>query len=585
VFYSSASDLVAGPDALTYQLFESDVDGSGVALVSAGSNGAPIADESPALNPDVSADGRYIVFETQTGTWFGEVQYPAMNIYLKDRVTGTLTRITTSLTGGYGDNDSTNAKISADGRYVVFQSLANNLIGNDHSGPADIFVWDRSSGGFTNLTSFMDPALAGDDIRPDVAFDNGVGGVVVFETSKNLDGHKVGIGHSDIYAFNLLDHSFQLVSSKAYGSDVEGDSEDPSISGDRRFVVFTSASSELVPGDTNGFADVFVKDLRTGAIALVSNAAGGAAANGPSLHGQISLGGDWIVFESHATNLATTDANGTLSDVFRISNPLLKDTLVGGAGNDTYVLARADIVQEQPNGGVDTIRSSITYSLVDTDGDGPLGGNVENLTLLGTENLDGTGNALNNVLTGNAGNNRLDGGGGIDQAVFSGHFSNYTLARGAGTWTVRDNSGADGTDTLNNIERLQFSDDKLALDLDGNAGTTAKILGAVFGKASVTNATYVGIGLGYLDAGTSYASLMQLALDAAGATTHSAVVKLLWHNLFGTDPTAAEAAPYVDMLDRNQISTGGLGVLAADLDLNKANIDLVGLQQTGIHFV
>jgi serralysin len=101
----------------------------------------------------------------------------------------------------------------------------------------------------------------------------------------------------------------------------------------------------------------------------------------------------------------------------------------------------------------------------------------------------------------------------------------------------------------------------------------------------LTNATYVGIGLSYLDAGTSYVDLMQLALDAAGATTHAGVVGLLWKNLFGSDPTAAQAAPYVDMLDTHQISTGALGVLAANLDLNLTNINFVGLQQAGIHYV
>jgi Tol biopolymer transport system component len=587
-FFSGAANLVPGVNPGTYQVYVSAVGGPAIELVSSGTGGVVTSDGGASLDPDLSADGRYVVFESQTESWFGPGAFPGAvgdNIYLKDRSTGTLARLTTSLTGGYGNNDSTDARISADGRYVVFQSLASDLTANDHSS-ADIFVWDRDNNGqLTNLTNFMDPALSGDDLRPDVAFDNGVGGVIVFQSVKKLVAHEADPNQQDIYAFNMSGHAFQLVSSKADGSGVHGESTDASISGDGRYVVFTSSASDLVPGDTNGFSDVFVKDIHTGAIALVSHPATGEAGNRNSVHGQISLGGDWIVFESDASNLASTDGNGIQSDVFRVSNPLLQDTLAGGAGNDTYVLARADIVQEQPNGGIDTIRSSITYSLVDTDGNGTLGGNVENLTLLGSENLDGTGNALNNVLTGNAGNNRLDGGSGIDRAVFSGHFSNYTLTKAGSTWTVRDNAGADGTDTLTNIERLQFSDDKLALDLDGNAGTTAKILGAVFGKASLTNATYVGIGLSYLDAGTSYVDLMQLALDAAGATTHASVVDLLWKNLFGSAPTAAQAAPYVDMLDTHQISTGALGVLAANLDLNLANINFVGLQQAGIHYV
>ena len=82
-----------------------------------------------------------------------------------------------------------------------------------------------------------------------------------------------------------------------------------------------------------------------------------------------------------------------------------------------------------------------------------------------------------------------------------------------------------------------------------------------------------------------YADLMQLALTAAGATTNTAVVNKLWTNLFGAAPTAAQAAPYVAMLDSGSSTPGALGVMAADLSLNTDNIHLVGLQATGIHYV
>ena len=106
-----------------------------------------------------------------------------------------------------------------------------------------------------------------------------------------------------------------------------------------------------MPGDTNGFRDVFVKDLFTGEIALVSRGATGAQGNQHSDSAQISLGGEWIVFESSATNLASTDGNAESTDVFRVSNPVLRDTLVGGAGDDTYVIARQDTIVETATGG------------------------------------------------------------------------------------------------------------------------------------------------------------------------------------------------------------------------------------------
>jgi hypothetical protein len=134
------------------------------------------------------------------------------------------------------------------------------------------------------------------------------------------------------------------------------------------------------------------------------------------------------------------------------------------------------------------------------------------------------------------------------------------------------------------IERVRFSDTTLALDLSGNAGTTAKILGAVFGKESVSNKNYVGIGLSFLDAGWTYDNLAGLALDAAGAKTNDQIVSLLWTNVIGTKPTAADKQPLIALLE-NGMSAGALAQLAADTSFNISNINLVGLAQTGIEYI
>jgi hypothetical protein len=120
--------------------------------------------------------------------------------------------------------------------------------------------------------------------------------------------------------------------------------------------------------------------------------------------------------------------------------------------------------------------------------------------------------------------------------------------------------------------------------LDGNAGTTAKILGAVFGKESVSNKNYVGIGLSFLDAGWTYDNLAGLALDAAGAKTNDQIVSLLWTNVIGTKPTAADKQPFIALLE-NGMTAGALAHLAADTSFNTTNINLVGLAQTGIEYI
>jgi hypothetical protein len=136
----------------------------------------------------------------------------------------------------------------------------------------------------------------------------------------------------------------------------------------------------------------------------------------------------------------------------------------------------------------------------------------------------------------------------------------------------------------NNVERLVFSDAYLAIDLDGHAGVAAKILGAIFGKQSLTNKSYVGIGLHFLDAGWTYDNLAALALDVAGAKTNDQIVSLLWANVIGSKPTAADKAPLIGLLE-NGMTAGALAQLAADSSFNTANINLVGLAQTGIEYI
>jgi len=151
-------------------------------------------------------------------------------------------------------------------------------------------------------------------------------------------------------------------------------------------------------------------------------------------------------------------------------------------------------------------------------------------------------------------------------------------------WVITDTLGYEGTDTLSNIERIQFSDTNLAIDLDGNAGITAKILGVVFGKNSVNNKSYVGIGLNYLDAGWTYENLAALALDASGAKTSDQIVNLLWTNIFGVAPTVSQKSPYIKMLT-DGMTPGALAHLAADTSMNATNINLIGLVQNGIEYL
>ena len=192
-----------------------------------------------------------------------------------------------------------------------------------------------------------------------------------------------------------------------------------------------------------------------------------------------------------------------------------------------------------------------------------------------------TGNDAGNTFVLGKGTNSADGGAGIDFATYaSGHFSYQVSPNGAG-WRV---TGTGLNDTLGGIERVLFADRKLALDLSGNAGTVAKLLGAVFGAGSVvSHPDYVGVGLNLLDNGTSYATLAQYALDARlGTHSNADVVTLLYTNVVGAAPPQSESAYYLNQLTSGAQTQATLGVLAAEHALNVGNIDLVGLSQTGL---
>lgn len=274
----------------------------------------------------------------------------------------------------------------------------------------------------------------------------------------------------------------------------------------------------------------------------------------------------------------------------------IREVLVGTADDDTFYPGGGwDVVEGGL--GIDTVvvigRSS-QFKLVFENGvtyiDALSGASAmtERTELINVELvqfLDKTINLVaNDTFKGQPGTDLIDGGLGTDTVVYSGPLEQYTVNKSGNRYIVSEPTGSDDTDYLTNIERLKFSDKSIAIDLDGNAGTTAKILGAVFGKDSVSNKNYVGIGLHFLDAGWTYDNLAGLALDAAGAKTNDQIVSLLWTNVIGTKPAAADKQPFIALLE-NGMTAGALAHLAADTSFNSTNINLVGLAQTGIEYI
>ena len=221
--------------------------------------------------------------------------------------------------------------------------------------------------------------------------------------------------------------------------------------------------------------------------------------------------------------------------------------------------------------------------------------NEDNQVISGTSNLPfiyTSGNKLNSAFSSGSNNDHFKvnknvtsiiDDGGIDTAWFDIPYSSVKVQFTSPSDTNVVYKTNELT-RLQNVERLNFSDKSIAIDINGNAGSTAKLLGAVFGKDSLTNKQYVGIGLSLLDAGMSPTTLASLAVDAANLKTNDQIVSTLWKNVFGTTASNSDKAPYIKLLD-DGMTPGTLAWLAADTTFNKVNINLVGLAQTGIEYI
>lgn len=198
------------------------------------------------------------------------------------------------------------------------------------------------------------------------------------------------------------------------------------------------------------------------------------------------------------------------------------------------------------------------------------------------------GNDANNRLQGGAGNDWLDGRGGIDTAVFTGLRASYSLSFQDGTVIVADSQAArDGTDTLVHIERLAFADTRVALDIGGNAGFVAELIGAVYGADYVRNPALVAVGLDYADGGTSREQLTRLALeDRLGMGFDSdQCIALLYQNVVGAPVPEFDLQHWRGTLASGQYTTTTLALMALATPENALSIDLAGLQAQGLAYL
>jgi Tol biopolymer transport system component len=322
-FLSGASNLVSG-DVNGYwdDVFVHDRQTGQTTLVSVASDGTQESLFSD--QPSISADGRYVAFESLASNLVSGDTNSEWDVFVHDRQSGQTTRVSVASDGTQGNSGSFSPSISADGRYVEFLTDASNLVSGDTNGYTDVFVHDRQSGQTTRVSVASDGTQgAGSSFYAAISAD---GRYVAFDSDAN---NLVSGGTSQWEGIFIHDQQTGITTCVSIASDgTQGDSlsSKPSISADGRYVAFLSQASNLVSGDTGGYGhdDVFVHDRQSGETTRVSIASDGTQGNYPhwNTNPSISADGRYVAFSSDASNLVSGDTNGVY-DVFVHENGAL----------------------------------------------------------------------------------------------------------------------------------------------------------------------------------------------------------------------------------------------------------------------
>lgn len=338
VFTSGARNLITGDNNAAWDVLLKDRLTGVLERVSVSSDGAEANSgswlgRSEPLGRAISADGRFVVFTSGSNNLTPGDQvmcydsenrqyYSCPDVFLRDRWTGTTSLITGTASGVQANAASGSSTISADGRFIAFSSSATNLVPSDTTAWPDIFVYDRQTGIVIRASDAWDGSEA--DYWSDFPVLSADGRYVAFMSyAANLVPNDSN-GFNDIFVRDLQAGSTRRVSissSGAQGNDYVGWYFN--LSADGRYASFCSGATNLVSDDTNGTSDVFVHDLLSGLAVRASENALGDQGNGASCANAISANGRFVLIQSSASNLVAGDTNLS-TDAF------IKDLQSGG---------------------------------------------------------------------------------------------------------------------------------------------------------------------------------------------------------------------------------------------------------------
>ncbi|MBK7878365.1 MAG: PD40 domain-containing protein [Planctomycetes bacterium] len=319
--------------------------------------------------PVLSRDGRFVVFQSDASNLVPGDANSNMDVFVHDRLTGVTRQVSVSSLGAGGDGPSREPVISADGRFVAFTSDATNLVPGDTNAGWDVFVRDLVLE--TTVRASVDSfgqQVNGLSGLPSISAD---GRYVAFSSTASALVPGDTNTFRDVFVRDLVNGVTERVSIATGGAQAQsGLSDTPSISGSGQFIAFTSAAANLVVGDTNNATDVFVHDRINGTTLRASISSAGAQASVASFAPALSLDGSAVVFQSNASTLVSGDTNNT-TDVF------LHDLVLG-----TTERVSRGFNSAQPNGpstrpsiagdGTKVLFQSSASNLVTPDANGPV---------------------------------------------------------------------------------------------------------------------------------------------------------------------------------------------------------------------
>ena len=313
-FESDAADLVAGDDNSVKDVFVHDRETKKTSRVSVRSDGVE-AEGGVSIEPSISGNGRFVAFVSEANNLVGNDDNFSFDVFVHDRETKKTKRVSVSSSGDQGDDDSSRPSISGNGRFVAFMSDADTLINGENNSELDVFVHNRETKRTTRVSVRSNGAVAngGNSLSPSISAN---GRYVAFHSEAVNLVTGDDNGYADVFVHDRETKKTTRVSLRSNGDQSEdGESTSPSISADGRFVAFHADATDLVTGDDNGYSDVFVHDRetkRTKRVSLRYN--GDQAQGGHSYNPSISGRGRSVAFATVVP--LTSDDNNDLRDVF-----------------------------------------------------------------------------------------------------------------------------------------------------------------------------------------------------------------------------------------------------------------------------